>query len=103
MTVEPDPYEAFAAKLHIDAGDWDLFLDQIRFAVAERRVWINPAHPPKRPLPPGQVYVWMNGPGTPQWEVQGTGVVLDKHQEENDAGEGSEAAAPSQEEGEGEA
>lgn len=32
--------------------------------------------PPPTTLPPGQVWVWMHGPGKPHWEVRGTGVIF---------------------------
>lgn len=36
-------------------------------------------NPPSREgLESHQVWVWMNGPGQPHWEVRGTGVALDR-------------------------
>ena len=34
--------------------------------------------PPSKRLPPGQVWVGMNGPDAPHWEPRGTGALLDE-------------------------
>lgn len=67
---------AFAANEAIRSGEFDSFLDELLRTVQARRELIDHSRKPKTWLPPGQVWAWMNGPGTPHWEPRGTGVIL---------------------------
>lgn len=72
---------AFAATEMIKAGEWDPYLDKLRIAVRDRQqVLEDGTQPPPKTismLASGhQVWVWMNGPGKPHWEVRGTGLKL---------------------------
>ena len=66
---------AFAAVEAIRNGQWDAHLDQIGFAVLERKLMFDQSKKPAIKLPAGQVWAWMNGPGIPHWEVRGTGAL----------------------------
>jgi len=67
---------SFAAHEAILAGEWDGYLDRIAMAIRRRRRMFDMTSPPPEPLPAGQVWVAMNGPGPPHWEPRGTGVVI---------------------------
>lgn len=70
---------AFAAVEAIKAGEWDRALVPLLATVRERMALIDPSKPPRMTpemIASGhQVWVWMNGPGTPHWEVRGTGAL----------------------------
>lgn len=68
---------AFAATSAIEAGEWDRHLMQISEAVHRRSMILNHNRKPSIPLPPGQVWVWMNHPLN-RWEPRGTGVIIDE-------------------------
>lgn len=69
---------AFAAVTAIENGEWDRFLAQIALAVRRRLMLLDRTRQPSEPLPRGQVWVWMNGPGTPHWEIRGTGALVEE-------------------------
>lgn len=70
--------ESFAAVQHIEAGDWDRHLVQVAAAARWRLKLLDQnKQPPRTGLESHQVWAWMNGPGTPHWEVRGTGALLD--------------------------
>lgn len=76
-----DSAAAFAATEAILAGDWDRHLASLRMALFDRqRVLEDMSQPPPKTremIASGhQVWVGMNGPGKPHWEVRGTGVLL---------------------------
>lgn len=66
---------AFAATEAIKAGEWDRHLAQIQMAVSDRLRVTDRTRTPNIPLPPGQVWVWMNDPVN-EWQPRGTGVVF---------------------------
>lgn len=73
--------EAFGTVEGIASGEWDRFLPKILIAVRDRqRVLENHEKiPPKTRsmiVSGHQVWVWMQGPGKPHWEIRGTGLVL---------------------------
>jgi hypothetical protein len=78
---QADKAAAFAATESITAGDWDDSLLALEIVIrARRRVLENMDEPPPKTremLASGhQVWVGMNGPGKPHWEVRGTGCVI---------------------------
>lgn len=75
-TVVSQSAAAFAASEAIKGGEWDRFLAQIGSAVRERQMVLDHTRKPTIPLPPGQVWAWMHGPGTPHWEPRGTGALV---------------------------
>lgn len=78
MTAAADA-AAFAATEAIAAGEWDRHLLALWRAVRERRMLTDRSKPPTIPTPERhQVWVWMNGPGAPHWEIRGTGVIFDE-------------------------
>lgn len=72
----PNAAFAFAAREAIEAGEWDRFLVSLAVAVRKRMELIDRSKKPSEPPPPYQHWVWMNGPGTPHWEIVGTGAIL---------------------------
>lgn len=66
---------AFAASQAITDGEWDKSLFPLLLAIKDRMELINHDKKPARSLPAGQIWVWMGGPGTPHWEVVGTGAL----------------------------
>jgi hypothetical protein len=70
---------AFNASVEIEQGVLDRFLPQILIAIKDRQRVLedHTKQPPKTQemLASGhQVWVWMQGPGKPHWEVRGPGV-----------------------------
>jgi hypothetical protein len=74
MVTDVTDVLAFATVEAIKAGDCDRHLRTILAATKERLELIDPSKPPRRKPPEShQLWVWMNGPGTPHWEIRGTG------------------------------
>lgn len=67
---------AYSAVEAVVRGQVDPYLAQIATAIrARQRLLHNLAKsPPASELEPGQVWVQMNGPGKPHWEIRGTGL-----------------------------
>lgn len=67
---------AFGYIESIRAGEFDQYLDSISMALYERFATTGLAdrdRKPKRPLPPGVHWVWLNGPVRPHWGAVWTG------------------------------
>jgi hypothetical protein len=76
-----DNAAAFAATESIRAGDWDAALIPLLQVIQDRRRRLEDmSEPPPKTremIASGhQVWVGMNGPGKPHWEVRGTGALL---------------------------
>lgn len=71
---------AFAAVTAIEDGEWDWNLQSIARSITRRLVLIDHTKPPRltaEMIASGhQVWAWMNGLGTPHWEVRGTGAIV---------------------------
>lgn len=66
---------AFTAYESIKAGEWDNHLLSLFIAIQDRQEIKDHTRKPRKSLPQGQVWVWMNAPAN-QWEPRGTGVIL---------------------------
>lgn len=76
MSAKTSAALAFAYLMAVEDGEVDRTLIMVKRAITERQMLINHDKSPKRPLPEGQVWAWMHGPGTPHWEVRWTGAKL---------------------------
>jgi len=77
MSID-DSAGAFAAQQGIKAGRFDRFLDQLAAEIRVRQRLTDQSKAPKRTLEMiqnGQVWAWINHG---QWEVRGTGAVVDE-------------------------
>jgi hypothetical protein len=76
-----DSAGAFAAVQGIRAGRFDRFLMSIAGEVRIREALIDPSKPPKRTLDmteSAQVWAWINNEQGGQWEIRGTGAVVER-------------------------
>lgn len=79
--ITEDSAGAFAAVQGIKAGRFDRFLDQIAAEIRVRLALINHARPPKQTLDMlsnHQVWAWINNEQGGQWEIRGTGAVVER-------------------------
>lgn len=79
MTDKVSAALAFAYLMAVEDGEVDKTLQMVKAAILARQELINHDKPPRKKLPQGQVWAWMNGPGTPHWEVRWTGAKWDGH------------------------
>lgn len=76
-----DSAGAFAAVQGIKAGRFDRFLVQLAAEVRIRQGLIDHARPPKQTvdmLSNHQVWAWIDNEQGGQWEVRGTGAVVER-------------------------
>lgn len=66
---------AFAALQAIESGEWDRHLQTLGLAIRDREAIYDQKRVPRRVLPPGQVWTWLNDPVN-RWEPRGTGVIM---------------------------
>jgi hypothetical protein len=68
--------QAFAAGEAVKSGDFDRYLVGLLTSIRQRLALIDHTRSPSRVgLESHQVWAWMNGPGTPHWEIRGTGAI----------------------------
>jgi hypothetical protein len=72
---------AFAAAEAVRSGEWDDYLLALKQAIHDReRILQDEENVPPQTVTMQasghQVWVWMQGPGKPHWEVRGTGAQL---------------------------
>lgn len=76
-----DSAGAFAAVQGIKSGRFDRFLEPLAAEIRVRRALIDPVKPPRRTLDMitnVQVWAWIERGWGGQWEIRGTGAVIEK-------------------------
>lgn len=76
-----DSAGAFAAVQGVKSGRFDRFLDPLAAEIRVRQALIDHRKPPKRSLDmatKAQVWAWIDNEHGGQWEVRGTGAVIEQ-------------------------